>query len=272
MNKLIKSTIAGAALLVAPLSHAALVTDWDFTVTLEWDSSVFGTGSGLGADPLAQTFQRLVWGSTTGYVNTGAASDIGTTRSALIISNPSVNGVIQTDGPSVNTNLITHFNNPISADFATLTSAVLKSTLSLTPLSPAGSPLTQFSTTFDIKFIETANQTPCQPTSVSVCDDIFVISNNALNAAFVYNEFNYFISIFETSNRLNPLDPAVCTAAGASTECLGFQTQESQNTPAQFAFVITSEPVRIVAAPGVIGLMGLGLVALAGIRRRRQAS
>ncbi|WP_420169886.1 PEP-CTERM sorting domain-containing protein [Alishewanella agri] len=33
---------------------------------------------------------------------------------------------------------------------------------------------------------------------------------------------------------------------------------------------MTTEPVNVVAAPSVLALMGLGLVALVGVRRRKQ--
>ncbi|MDD4862675.1 MAG: THxN family PEP-CTERM protein [Alishewanella agri] len=272
MKKILKGAIAGVALLLAPFTQASMVTDWNFSVTLEWEGFVFGPGSGLGTNnPLNpnyawQTSERLVWGDPTNY----SGDAIGTSRSALIISNSPANGTISTNGPFALTNIITHYNNPISASYATLTSAVLKSTLLLTPLNPADSALDLLVANFNINFIETPNEADCPFPSVSECDDIFVISNEALNTSFIYNGFKYFISIVEANGALNPMDVNTCGQAGIVGPCLGFKTQENQSTEAQFAFLITTEPVTIVAAPGVLALMGLGLVALVGVRRRKQ--
>ncbi len=261
MKKILKGAIAGVALLLAPFTQAAMVTQWAYTVPLGWTGWTFGAGSGT------QTTgpSLLTWGDPSG--NHAVA---GGGRSGLGITESPANGTVNTNGPFALTNIITHYNNPISSSYATLTSASLQSTLLLTPLNPAGSALDLLVANFNINFIETPNQSPCPFPSLSVCDDIFVISTDALNASFDYNGFTYFISIIETSGSLNPMDAATCAQAGIVGPCLGFKTQENQFTAAQFAFLITTEPVTIVAAPGVLALMGLGLIALVGVRRRKQ--
>lgn len=261
MKKLIRSTLVGAALFAAPFSQAAMVTDWSYAVTLEWVSQVFGAGGGS----QVTTTNLLTWGDPAGNHTVAGGG-----RSGLGITESPANGTVETNGAAAETNIITHYNNPISASFATLTSAVLNSTLLLTPLNPAGATLDIISTNFNITFIETPNTSPCPFPSVSVCDDIFIISSEALNSSFDYDGFTYFVSIIETSGSLNPLDANSCAQANIIGPCLGFQTPESLFTEAQFAFFITTEPVTIVAAPGVIGLFGIGLLTLAGIRRRQQ--
>jgi hypothetical protein len=261
MKKILKGAIAGVALLIAPFSQAAMVTQWDYSVTLGWTGWTFSSGTGSQSTGSS----LLTWGSATGN---HAVS--GSNRSGLGITESPANGTVNTNGPFALTNIITHYNNTIDAAYATLTGATLQSTLLLTPVTPSGSALDLLVANFNINFIETPNQNPCPFPSLSVCDDIFVISSEALNTSFVYNDYTYFISIVEASGALNPMDVATCAQAGITGPCLGFKTQENRFTEAQFAFLITSEPVSIVAAPGVLVLMGLGLVALVGARRRKQ--
>ncbi|OCW93963.1 THxN family PEP-CTERM protein [Alishewanella sp. HH-ZS] len=261
MKKILKGAIAGVALLLAPFTQAAMVTQWDYTVTLQWVDWTFGAGTGT----QTTSPSLLTWGSSGGN-----HAVLGGTRSGLGITESPADGIVNTNGPAALTNIVTHYNNTLSGSHATLTNAVLQSTLLLTPLNPVGDTLDLLVANFSINFIETPNQNPCPFPSLSVCDDIFVISTDALNASFDYNGFTYFISIIETSGSLNPMDAATCAQAGIVGPCLGFKTQENQFTAAQFAFLITTEPVTIVAAPGVLALMGLGLIALVGVRRRKQ--
>ena len=48
-------------------------------------------------------------------------------------------------------------------------------------------------------------------------------------------------------------------------------TPENAVTPFQFGALITTQPVSPdpIPVPGVLGLMGLGLITLAGVRRRK---
>ncbi|WP_290614364.1 THxN family PEP-CTERM protein [Arsukibacterium sp. UBA3155] len=263
MNKFTKGMLVGAALLAAPFTQAAVV-EWSYNVTTEWLDANFSAGGGT----QIENSSLISWGSAGGD-HTDPTQSASNSRSGLEITNsPAMGNVFTNNMMPAPTNTITHFNNILSSSFATLLSAEVRTTLTLTPVDPVGPAAPDFMTDFFVDFIETPNSSPCGYPSDSVCDDIFVIQFGALNSEFEYDGVTYFISIVELTGNLNPLPDATCEAAGVANGCLGFTTQESTFTPAQFGFLITSRPVN-VPEPAMLGLFGLGLLGLRAFGRRR---
>jgi hypothetical protein len=251
-------------------AYAALVTDWSLGVVGTFDaSSVVWNGSSAGT---SATGTQLLWGTSTGSGQSG-----------LNITNPAGATNIVTDGPAVANMSITHLNRPITG--TSLLNVDLISTLSLTPVVPAGPLQGPYAQTFTIKYAETTNNlNPCPDGGVNGvginangCADIFAIDYRALNFPFIYDTDGaggddprtYYLSFFEITNGLNPLTDDACTAAGGGPNCLGFETSEGQDTTAIFAALITSEPVSPVPEPGTLFLMGAGFVSLALFGRKR---
>lgn len=276
--------MAAAALAVAGVSaQAAFVTDWSYSVTTQWVTSGPGaptftaTGPGTGTQIVGPS--ELSWGGD----NNGNAPGVGNLiigggeRSGLRILNSPQSGI-----GTLDTNVLTpqgvasfqHINNPLNGAFGTLRTASVRTSLTLTPFTPAGGALAPQALTFQVDFSETPNQSgTCIPEATSVCDDVFVLVNaSALNNSFVYDGITYYVSFLDLqSGPLSPLSPQACAAAGAAPNCLGFWTAEGQAETIDFGLVITGQPI-VIPEPGVLALAGLAMLGAVGAsRRRRQA-
>lgn len=261
MRKLCKFIFVSAALLVAPFTQAAVV-EWSYTVELEWTGATFDNG---GANSNAIVSDSLVsWGAPGGD-HTDDAQPAENSRSGLEITDSPANGTIFTnDLTPESTNTITHYNNAIAAEFDTLISGSLLTTLNLMPIDPPGSAAPELSTVFEVDFFETPNSGPCDFPSATVCDDIFVVQFGALDSEFVYDGVTYFLNIVELSGNLTLLPAATCAAVGVAGGCIGLTTPENTFTPVQFGFTITAVP-----EPATLGIFGLGLISLSAMGRRR---
>ena len=272
---LLSSLIATTVFLGSTGVQAAMITQWQVGVdtvfdttlgsSLVWDGSNGGTPFDHSASPLL-----LSWGQSTGDG-----------QSSLGIGSTPINTTVNTNGAAVNNVTITHTNNPITG--TTLDRVNILSTLTLTPLVPELPGLPPTTMTFTVNFQETTNASnPCADggangvgVNINGCADIFVIDKNSLNFAFQYYDSEidadrtYYISFFEATNGLHSLSQEACSAAGGGYPCLGFETSEGMATTAQFAALITSEPVSI-PEPGILALLGVSLAGL-GMARRRKA-
>ena len=273
MSKFLKNALFGViGVLGVSAVQAAPISSWQVTVATVFDTTSILPTSGITA--IGNT--ELRWGIP--VATNGPQSGL------KITDTPSTKTVF-TNGPAVANVTVTHFNQPIYEP--SLSAVTMLSSLTLVPNALNGTQTIPFG----IKFLETTNDPGgndicadgtgrySEPLNTNGCADIFVISQNALNFQFFYDDPDsqvlqrpYFISFFELTSGLNPLPAAACTATGASAGCLGFRTPEKANTPFQFAAVITTEPVSVVPEPGVLALMGLGFGLMGLLNRRRRTS
>lgn len=263
-KSLIAATLAIGTLL-APAAQAALVTEWDWTVTSAWTGAVYTAADGVNDGTTVTSANELSWGGTSAYTDTTAPYQ--TARSALVISDSPASSpptMVTNSLIPVATNTFTHYNNTIDFAFRTLVTATLDTTLQLQPNTPPGPLFPPDTISFGIRFIETLNETPCFAGSLTTCDDIFVIELGDLNQQFFYDGFTYQVSIVSLLGGFLGLSDAACLQANAGLGCVGFQTQEGEANVERFGLLISTVP-----EPGVLALMGLGLLGLAATRRRR---
>lgn len=273
MNRTIKKIAMAAALtlpiaLIGQAAQAALITQWQYDVETgfqNWTDST-GTGTGVvGENPnpnLSNLNTKLSWGPA------APAS-----RSSIVITGSVTGTDLHTNGAAVDGAQFTHNNFVIPNTSSYLTSASLLNQVTLTPYVPPGSALDPFTTTFAINFQETRNDVgTCPPTSGSVCDDIFVLTNpGAQSFSFDLDGTTYTVALDIIG--LTTLSDEACSRAGAASGCQGVLTLEDQSNLITTQFSITAQNAP-VPEPGTLSIMGLGLVGLAlmGIRRNRKKS
>jgi hypothetical protein len=180
-------------------------------------------------------------------------------------------GTVVTNGANAFDVALTHQNYPIY--WNTLTNATLVGSLMLQATAPAlfaGAPVGPLTGIFSIKFKETINGGVCAD-GLGVgnpCPDIFVIdqanSSPLQNIPFLsLDGYNYLLSV--DISGLQAVGPESCAAVGEAAGCLGFITPEGESTTLALSFNIKAVP-----EPGVLALLGLGLVGLGFSRIRRR--
>lgn len=280
MKKLFSAiAVAVAMISVTAVQAGPVVTQWGYNVASNWNtgSTIFGPGASAGQ---INNNNLISWGGTGNHTVVGQSPAIA--RSAIAIEGgtlgaPSV-GFVNTNGAALPPggspiglgSLVAHYNNTLSSSFSTLKKTRLTSTLTLNPNLPTlGGSLPPFSVGFGIDFIETSNVSGgCFAGSITVCDDIFVLDLPSLSQSFNFDGNTYTVNQFTTSGTLGPLSNAACSAAGVAAGCIGFVTEEGKRNEAQFGFNITVRP-QVIPEPGSIALLGLGLLGLAAMRRRK---
>lgn len=265
------AAVASVSAMATPVTQWGFVIDSGFTSYSSTSAPNDHTGiTGANTNAIISAPSVLSWGATTG---SGVSS-----FSVGGATNGNFTGSLFTDGAAVNTVQVVHQNNPITG--TTLQSAVLSDRIKLYSINPAGgSDLIEF-LTFNIRFLETTNSSPCAVSSPTPCNDIFVLdvagagfnpADNTLNQNIIYDGEDYDILLHIAG--LGVLTNFACDSVYGDTlhrGCIGFTTVEDQTNTFQVSLKISSTPFN-VPEPGSLALLGLGLFGLGALRRRNKA-
>lgn len=293
-------------------SAQAATMQWGYSTDLQFTGSpTFSGGSGT----TTQSAYELSWGSTGGNYQTDTGNS-NTNRSALTVgsfaNSPETlnNGSPATSaqlGRPVDVSMdaiftgneigrgtsFTHWNNPLSSNFSTLTGSTFTDTITLYPnVNPDGSyastPNVSGPTlTFNFKFSETLNggdsNGRCADGTLASswtggCPDLLGYTGvNVINNAFTYGADTYYAHILQLkadgtvdSIGIGHLTNGECGILGLANGCFGFRTFEAAHTTHRFGFGITLTTIS-VPEPGSLALLGVGLLGLGALRRRNKA-
>jgi hypothetical protein len=281
MRKATKMALASAAVFtgacVAQAASAAIITDWNYDAASAFsahsgtggEGTITPSGSGYNGSPTT-----LSWGTVRGGTTPSSP------QSSISIT-PSKTGTVVTNGAAAPGATFHHNNRVIPDTSDTLKNFTLATKLNLTatkPSSESGTMPKIAPLDFHSYFTETENKAPCGFDSTSTCDDIFVLTNSEGKSGnpirtqtFTEDGIKYTVAL--NSNGVSALDPAECKIAGASSDCVGFVTQEGKDNAFTNNFTITAHagPPSAVPGPSNLGLMavGLGLIGFGFYARRR---
>ena len=281
MNRSIRKTaLAVAVALPAALgmqtASATLITEWNYEIDSAFTdfSETGGNGSVAGSDNNTDVFSgeptTLSWGPTSGD-QSSISVDSEINGSGLLTKNDAAG----LPGNSVAGASFIHDNNVIPASSAVLDTLELSTSLLLTQEDPAGTASETLMLRFNGFFTETRNRdsvSDCVAGSTTACDDIFVLGNQSDLAAlgngqsFIRDDYRY--TVFLDIDGVGTLSNAQCGAADAPNGCVGFLTEE--DTLNEFTTRVRIEATEI-PAPGVLALLGVGLLGLGFTHRARRS-
>jgi len=265
-------------------ASAALITAWDWTSDggfvqgsstcsncAEAACNLQYNNAGVTPSEIPGTSSVMSWGTpstATGSNGNQSAlqgvfgnSSLGALNAQLLGSDPipiPAFAQIITNGGWTNTGAAIHYNNIITTAGGHMDTSTLTTTFQL--LTPAAGPVNQ--TDINIGFLESVNTAPCPAPNPhgTVCDDVFSVTALPPPIAFTFDGINYTLE-FRFAN-----GPGAMVVGNTI-----YTAEEAPGTAVMFVQAqILAEAVP-VPVPGVLALMGMGLMLLGWRVRGRKA-
>ena len=280
MKTRVRKILAGVV-----MASSGLVTTGAFAAVAAWDwetdgGFVVGAGScsnggeaacnltydnAVGATPsgIPGTASVMTWGTPTGASDeksglqtiTGATGEGPTDTSLLDADPPDIPEFEQiiTNGGWTTIGAAVHYNNVIAATGGHMDAAVFRTTFALTAPPALALPAIDI----DLTLEETLNESPCTPPNPhgSICDDLYQIDAFPDPIDFIYDGVTYTLSF------------RYLAGEGAIIDGAGF-VYTDEDAPGYAILYNQAMITTAIPAPGVLALMGAGLLAL-GWRVRR---
>lgn len=240
-------------------SAGPIVTAWDWVVDSAFTAFTPPTNAnptlgvlGINDNAYWSAPTTLIWGNNSSSLALGGV-------------NGNSSGTNLANGALTQTTSLTHNNYIING--ASLKTAILSTRLLLDP-NPGILPfdIAPPALNFGITFLETNNDSSCEVTSPTPCNDIFVIDADDFSQQFMFDGNNYNVELLISG--LGVLSNDACGAVNVANGCSGFTTVENKENTFTVDMRITALPVP---EPSSILLMGLALFGIAGTMRTKNS-
>lgn len=270
--------LAAVCIGLSTAASAALITEWRFDATNDWVNTTFNspgpqapTNNFLVSDTLPDGSDPNGAGNNFDIIRWGTPASGSPSRSFLALDDVHGSAGLFTNDPNgVAGTTVYHGNyRQLASGQQWLDTTTAATTITLTPVTPEGEPLSPIERQFFINFTETID-TPdvgsCPgapwPTGTTACPDSFTVDLSEAAFSITIDDYIYTFSLLLLDEAGSQNIARLTFEDGQAT----VWTEEGVRSTLVTRIVVTAEQV---SEPAPLALLGAGL-AVAGLARRRR--